>query len=130
MKRTFLAVVGCGFLCISMSSWAESRIIHCPTISADQYGKTTYYDPKSKQVWALNWLNKGTPVWSSASIPRTTTCGSGRSESGLKINYQCAVFQCKSPAVIASLEQNHRLKCFSTYVSTRNTFYCDGFTSG
>lgn len=122
--------IGCLFLGIAINTGlAAGKIISCPALSLRQYGKLTYFDPKIGRTWNLQWMNQQVPVWSSVSIPKTTACGTGRSNNGIPITYQCAVFECKSNAVVASLQQNQSLKCFSAYASTGNTFYCNTFSA-
>jgi len=128
MKNTLLVLLGFCILGFAGHSFSAQKVVNCPAINASQYGKTSYYDHKTGRVWTLNWLSQATPVWKTASIPKTSHCGTGKSNHGMRVNYQCAVYQCKSDALIATLEQSQALKCFSTYVSTQNTFYCDGFT--
>lgn len=129
MKRTFTLLVGCIILGISTHSLSNAKIIACPALSSKQYGKSIYYDSKTHQMWNLTWSKKQAPVWDSVSIPKTMACGVGKTSNGIPLTYQCAIFKCKSDAVTASLGQNQALKCFSTYVSTQNTFYCDSFST-
>lgn len=121
--------IGCLLLGIIMEADSAEKMISCPAVTLKQYGKLSYYDAKIGRFWSLHWQNKEFPVWSSVSIPQTTTCGTGKASSGIHVTYQCAVFECQSNAVIASLKQNQTLKCFSAYASTKNTFYCNGFSA-
>ncbi len=116
------------FLSLSQVALANIQTVSCPNLSLSHYGKNTYYDAKIGKVWRLSWQKQQAPVWNNVLIPQTSFCGKGKSKNGMLINYQCAVFECKSDAVVASLEQNQRLKCFSTYVSNNHLFYCDGFS--
>lgn len=129
MKNTFSLLLGCTILIFSTHSFSANQVVACPPLSLKQYGKTSYYDARSGRTWNLAWLSQQKPVWDQANIPQTTTCGVGKSRQGIPVTYQCAIFQCKSAAVIATLGQTQALKCFSTYVSTQNTFYCDSFTT-
>ncbi len=129
MKKDKLVIIGCVIFGMSAHCMAAGKIINCPVLNAKQYGKTTYYDPDSGHIWNLSWQNKQTPVWNNTSIPQSRVCGVGKTKNGIPITYQCAIFQCKSKAVVASLGQNQAFKCFSAYVSTQNTFYCDGFST-
>ena len=126
MKKIWLT--GSLGLLLSIQALAADKIIACPALSIKQYGKTVYHDPHSGRVWDLTWFNRQQPVWDKVVIPQTTLCGAGKSIRGLSVTYQCAVFQCKSSAVIASLGQHQPLRCFSAYVSTQNSFYCDSFS--
>lgn len=128
MKWTIALLMGCTTLGISTYSLCNPKIIACPTLGIQQYGKSIYYDSKTNRMWNLIWSKKQTPTWESVSIPKVTTCGTGKTSNGIPLTYQCAIFQCKSDAVTATLGQNQALKCFSTYVSNRNTFYCDSFS--
>ena len=129
MKGILLTVTAFIIALIGTHVIAAGKTINCPALKASHYGQNSYYDPKIGRVWYLNWSNRRTPVWSQVSIPQTTTCGTGKSSNGIPLKFQCAVFQCKSDAVVAVMGQNHQgVKCFSAYVSTRNTFYCDSFS--
>lgn len=128
MKKKLVILVGCVILGVASHALADSKIIACPALSINDYGKTTYYDPRSGRIWNLDWSQQQKPVWKNASIPQTTMCGVGKSKQGIQVNYQCAVFKCNSDAVTATLGRTQALKCFSTYVSTQNTFYCDSFS--
>ncbi len=128
MRYFLIFLVSVLTLVTSVPSYAVGKTIACPKISVKQYGKTFYFDPAG-HGWRLTWLSRQTPHWESASIPQSSLCSKGRSGNGIPISYQCAVFQCKSQAVIATMGQNHAMKCFSAYVSTQNSFYCDSFTT-
>lgn len=130
MSRMGLAGLAALILSVSMSALAATgKIISCPAVSLKQYGKPTYFDARIGRTWSLQWLTAQTPRWDSVSIPKTTACGAGRANNGISITYQCAIFECKSAAVIASLSANQSLKCFSAYASTKNTFYCNNFSA-
>lgn len=129
MNRQLLILTGCVLLSGTSVGTAADKIIACPALTLHHYGKNTFYDPRSGRSWQLNWLSKQAPVWKLVSIPQTKACGAGKSRNGLPVTYQCAVFQCKSDAVVASLGQTNPVKCFSAYVSTGNTFYCNDFAS-
>lgn len=128
MIKTVFIVAACVMAGVAGHSFAASQMIACPALTVKHYGKNAYVDSKTGQTWRLTWFNKQTPAWSQVSIPHTTLCGVKKSSNGIPVHYQCAVFQCKSNAVIASLGQYQPLKCFSAYVSTRNAFYCDSFS--
>ena len=129
MKKKLIPIfAGCLLLGFTMHSFSASQIINCPHLTSKHYGKNVFYDSKIGRTWSLTWLNRQNPAWNEASIPQTTTCGHGKTANGIPVSYQCAVFKCQSEAVIANLGQKQPVKCFSTYVSTKNTFYCDGFT--
>ncbi len=107
-----------------------SKIISCPALNASHYGKSSYYDQKSGKSWVLTWNKKLATkklVWDSVSIPEAATCGVGKSSTGLPLKYQCVILQCKSDAVVAALGQHNLLKCYSAYLSTKKTFYCEDF---
>lgn len=126
MKIGGLIIIS-SILAISSPVLAASKIISCPALSSHHYGNSTYFDKKTGRQWQLSWLNKNQPVWQSVSIPHTNICGAGKSASGLPINYQCVVMQCRSPSVVATLGGDGRMKCYSAYVSTQNNFYCEDF---
>jgi hypothetical protein len=127
MKKHILIVMGFLLIGISSSSFPATHIISCPAVGLQHYGKTSYYDRRIGKTWNLNWHSQQHPVWKNVSIPETRVCGKGMASNGMRLNYQCSVFQCKSDAVIAQLGQTQAFKCFSSYVSTQNKFYCDGF---
>ncbi len=128
MKKHILVIAGFLMIGICSSSFPATKIISCPSLSLRNYGKTVYYDQKINKTWSLNWYSQQQPVWRNVSIPQVRICGKGLSNSGMKINYECALFSCKSDAVLAQLNQTQSFKCFSTYVSTENRFYCEGFS--
>jgi hypothetical protein len=129
MKGLLAVILGGVTLACGVSSVSAATIINCPHLKLKNYGQSSYYDPKISRFWRLKWYSKTAPVWSQVSIPQTTTCGSGMTRNGVPLKYQCAVFMCKSDAVVASLGENHRgIKCFSAYTSTQNTFYCNSFS--
>jgi hypothetical protein len=130
MSKLGIIISSWVILSIAASAFAGNKIINCPNLNVNNFGKNSYYDARTRQVWSLNWLSKQKPTWNTVSIPQTTTCSAKKTSNGIPVTYQCAIFQCRSDAVIASLGRNHSLKCFSAYVSTQNTFYCDGFSTG
>ncbi|MBS0351034.1 MAG: hypothetical protein JSR33_07605 [Proteobacteria bacterium] len=127
MNREGFFFLGGALLFWSVSSLAQPTMIKCPHLNLKQYGQIHYYDHKTGYLWSLNWNNQEQPIWDSAIIPESKICGSGHSRQGVSYHYQCAIFQCKSSAVVASLGQTRPLKCFSAYVSNQKNFYCDGF---
>lgn len=129
MKRILFFAFCTSLLGFTSQSLCSNKVITCPAVTVKHYGKTSYYDSNTGKIWNLTWSNKQSPRWVSISIPQTTLCGKARSSKGLYVNYQCAVLQCKSDAVVATLEGNQSVKCFSAYVSTQNTFYCDSFST-
>ena len=118
MSRIGFFLIGSLLFSMAINTFAATgKIISCPALNLKQYGKLTYFDAKIGRTWNLRWLNAQAPRWSSVSIPQTTACGTSRSSNGIPITYQCAVFECKSNAVIASLQSSQSLKCFSAYAS-------------
>lgn len=128
MKKHILIIAGFLMIGICSSSFPATKVISCPNLTLRNYGHSTYYDQKINKLWNLSWHSQQQPVWKNVSIPQTRVCGKGVASNGMKVNYQCALLICKSDAVLAQLSQNQGYKCFSTYVSTQNRFYCEGFS--
>lgn len=121
-----------GILIISLLSWqlcttsaqAGTKIYACPIVDASQYGKSYIIDKKSGQRWDLTWKQKNQPQWQLVSIPQKTVCGTHRIN-GVALTYQCVKFQCESAAALATLGDSGHIQCYSSYVSTDKTFYCN-----
>jgi hypothetical protein len=126
MKKHILIIAGFLMLGICSSSFPAAKIISCPALTLQHYGKSSFFDRKIGKTWSLSWRSQQNPVWKTVSIPQTRVCGRSF-HNGMKLSYQCSLFLCKSDAVVAQLGESQAYKCFSTYVSTQNTFYCEGF---
>ncbi len=121
-----------GILIITLLSWqlytisaqAGTKIYACPIIGASQYGKPYVLDKRSGQHWNITWKQKNQPEWQLASIPEKMVCGTKRVR-GVAMTYQCVKFQCESAAALATLGDGGHIQCYSSYVSTDKTFYCN-----
>ncbi len=109
---------------VNVSAYAATKIFACPTIDSNYYGKSYFLDKRSGNRWNISWKQKATPLWEQASIPEKSVCGTKRVR-GVPMTYQCVKFRCQSAAALATLGEVGAIQCYSSYVSTDKTFYCN-----